>query len=436
VTRAAVLVLLAALLAVPAAEGGDEGTVLALVSRATRVELVRLEVRSLAPVGGAAPLRVGLHDIPWAMSPDGTQLALGSGRTTSVVFVDLRRMRMLGRVGIASSFITAVAWPAPNRFLMLERGVRRWRLAVVDPTTRRVLSRRTIGPSRSLSAAAAITPDGLAVLIEPGHRVGTPHLLLLDARGRARRVALPRIAAGMRKKKVGSKYRVWYRHPGLAVDAEAGRAYVVTAGSRVAVVDLATLAVTYREVRRLRSRAAAARSPEVLASGGNILATGTQRQAHWLGDGLIATSGWNEVFERDSRGSLVQGDPPAGLDVLDTRTWTSRRLRDDVRWFHATHDLVLASVPPRRRPGTAVAAFTHEGAARFRVEVGSAAFGLQSAGPYAYLGLGDAYKPHRVTVLDTRTGEVAGIPTVPGWVLLLSPSQPQFCRCYTGTTVG
>ena len=37
---------------------------------------------------------------------------------------------------------------------------------------------------------------------------------------------------------MGDRYRVWHRHPGLAVDTEGGRAYVVTAGQRVAVGEL------------------------------------------------------------------------------------------------------------------------------------------------------------------------------------------------------
>jgi hypothetical protein len=436
VTRGLVVLLLAAVLAVSAAaQDGGEQPVLALVSQGTKAELVRLDPVSLVPVAGVPRLPLGAQDIPWAQSPDGSLLAIGSGRSTSLVFVDLRSMQALGRIGTA--FMTALAWPAPRRLLLLEHTGRRWRLAIIDPEARRVLSRTKLG-SRGDVAAAATTRDGLAVLMMPGARVGTPWLLLLEADGRARRVALPRIAAGREKKRLGERYRFWYRNPGLAVDSETGIAYVVTAGPRAAEIDLATLAVSYRDVHFVRDRSAAGRSPvtaSVTRSGGNVLSTGTLRQAHWLGNGLIAIAGWNARIAEDGAGHRVQSDQAAGLSVLDTRDWTQRRLLDDARWFHATTDLILARTSPQRRPGTALAGFTHEGAARFRVELDTVSFGVQTAGPYAYLALGDAYRPHLVTVVDTRTGQPAGTPRAPGWVLLVSPSQPQFCRCYTGTTV-
>lgn len=308
------------------------------------------------------------------------------------------------------------------------------RFVVIDPETRRVLVRRKIGVGEVL--AAATTEDGLAVLIAPSARVGTPWLLVLDARGSARRVSLPRISAGQAKEKNGERYRVWYRNPGLAVDRGNDRAYVVTAGPRVAEVELDTLEVSYREVRVMRSRAVSGTSGARGRSGGNVLATGTQRQAHWLGNGFIAVAGWNDRLVRDPSGRQAQSDEPAGVRILDTRRWTSRSLVEDARWLHATDDLILSRTNPTGGPGTTLEAFTHDGKARFRVELPSASFGIQSAGDYAYLGLGDEYRSHPVTAVDIRTGTVAGKPLAPGWVLLVSPTQPQFCRCYTGTTIG
>jgi hypothetical protein len=434
VSRVAAVALLAAVLAVPAAaEGSADDSVLALVSLGRTVDVVRLDPVSLEPAAGVPRVGVGDHAIPWAQSPDGSVLAVGSIDSTSLVFVDARSMRALGRIGTA--FVRALAWPEPDRLLLFEHNGSRWRFALVDPLSRTVLWRRTVGDGHADLVSAARTRDGLAILMAPGRRVASPWLLLLDADGGARRISLPRIAAGSAKRRIGKRYRSWHRHPGLAVDAEGGRAFVVTAGPRVAVVELATLAVSYRDVRVVRARTAGGGAALRARDGGILLATGTLRQAHWLGNGLIATAGWDSVIVRDRRGQRAQGDAPAGVSVIDTRDWTSRRLVAEARWFHPTADLILARSRPRGRPGTVLAAFAHEGATRFRVELDDAAFGVQSAGPYAYLGLGDEYRPHRVTVIDTRTGSVAGSPVAPGWVLLLSPSQPQFCLCYTGTTV-
>lgn len=175
---AALTIVLALAVPASAARGGDD-PVLALVSSGTRAELIQLDPLSLEPVAGVPRVAVGLQDIPWAVSPDGSKIALGSGRSTSLVFVDLEGMRAVGRIGTA--FMTALAWPAPRRLLLLERGALRMRFVVIDPETRRVLFRRKIGVGE---VVAARTADGLAVLLAPSGRVGTPWLLVLDARGR------------------------------------------------------------------------------------------------------------------------------------------------------------------------------------------------------------------------------------------------------------
>jgi len=436
VIRASLLVVLAVLTLSTATGGGVEDAVLAIVSGGTTSELVGLDPRSLEPVPGTPRVPLGLQDLPWARSPDGSMLAVGSGRSTSIVFVDVRSMRRVGRV--ATAFTTALAWPRADRLVLLERGARRWRFALVDPTTRTVLSRRGLGARRDVSAAA-LTRDGLAVLMTTRDRIAAPRLLVLDDGGRARRVSLPGIAAGSVRKEVGARLHLWYRYPGLAVDAERDRAYVVTAGTSVAEIDLVTLAVSYRDVRFVRARSLGEASVGTVStpgSGGNAVSAGTQRQAYWLGNGLIAKAGWNERLVRDDAGRASSVDAPAGLALIDTRTWAARWLSRETRWFHATPDSIVAEIPPRRLPGTALVGFTHEGSERFKVELRGVWAGVQSAGDHVYLGLGAAYRPHPVEVLDARTGERIGAPQAPGWVLLLSSSQPQFCWCYTGTTVG
>ena len=70
---------------------------LALIGNGTTESLARLHPAKLRPVAGRrSQVYVGLHDIPHAFSPDGSLLAIGSGRTSSVVVVDLVRMRIVG----------------------------------------------------------------------------------------------------------------------------------------------------------------------------------------------------------------------------------------------------------------------------------------------------------------------------------------------------
>jgi hypothetical protein len=435
VSRIILSALVGTLLAVPAAAGSSGGErTLALVSTGTKVELVQLDPIALTPAAGVPRVRLGVQDVPWALSPDGSLLAIGSLRSTSLAFVDLVTMRAIGR--ISTGFQVALAWPEPRRLLLFEYGAHRLRATLIDPVERRVLSRRTLGTlARARDVfAAATTTDGLALLLAPGSRVATATLLLLGADGSARRVALPRISAG-RMKTRRSDGRTFFRSrsPGLAVDGEGGRAYVITAGSRVAVVNLTTLGVSYRELRG--AGAGASRSSHATTTGGgSVLSSGTVRQAHWLGEGVIASAGWNRSAIATPRGP-EQRERPAGLRLLDTQRGSSQTLLEGARWFHATGDLVLARTTPEQGAGTSVAGFARDGTERFRLQLDMHLLGIQSAGPYLYLGLGTTYRPHSVAVIDTRTGELVGKPTAPGWTMLVSATQPQLCACYTGTTV-
>ncbi len=76
--------------------------VLALIGNGTTESLAWLDPATLRPAAGRrSQVYVGLHDIPHAFSPDGSLLAMGSGRTSSVVVVDLARMRFVGRLADA-----------------------------------------------------------------------------------------------------------------------------------------------------------------------------------------------------------------------------------------------------------------------------------------------------------------------------------------------
>ena len=127
-----------------------------------------------------------------------------------------------------------------------------------------------------------------------------PQLVVADAEGRVRVVALRRFPRGARAT------------PGLAVDRRGRRALAFAAGAPVAEVDLRTMRVRYRRVALPRPR----RAPPGRART-------SHRDALWLGRGLVAVSGSDYVSGPD--GSFRGSESfPAGVHLVDTGDWSAR----------------------------------------------------------------------------------------------------------------
>jgi hypothetical protein len=130
-------------------------------------------------------------------------------------------------------------------------------------------------------------------------------------------VSLPGIAAGFQEPadwdKVGASSR--RAQPGLAVDPDGRRAFVVGAGDPLAVVDLRTLEVAWHRTEPrpgLLGRLADWLLPAAEAKSVH----GPVRMAAWLGDGLMAVWGQDET-EPVVRGPTVeQWLRPAGLRLV------------------------------------------------------------------------------------------------------------------------
>lgn len=228
--------------------------------------LARLAPGSLRP--GRPRLRLGEYHEDWSFSPDGSQLALGLGGqgdacARGICIVDVETMRIAGYVH-APTAVEAVAWLRPRRIVGVHQG---GSVFVADPVTETVIGSRDL-PFQVYGPAVARTSEGLAVLM----RSRPPQLVVANAHGDVRSVALPRIERGA----------------ALAAAPRGKRAFVTSAGGPVAEVSLRTMAVRYHRVPTPHD----ARRLEAL----------------WLGDGRLA----------------VSGDPNAGVTVIDTSTWTAR----------------------------------------------------------------------------------------------------------------
>jgi hypothetical protein len=201
-------------------------------------------------------------------------------------------------------------------------------VTAVDPAARRVVAQRTL--LGELLASGRLS-DGLVLLLGPPSGIGPARVTAVDAHGRSRTVSLPGIAAGFQEPADWSRAGASSRRvqPGLAVDPDGRRAFVVGAGTPVAEVDLHSLGVAWHRteprpgpLRRLADwllPAAEAKS-----------VYGPVRMAAWLGDGLLA------VWGQDERKPVVRGPTveqqwlrPAGLRLVDTRTWRATTIQPD-----------------------------------------------------------------------------------------------------------
>jgi hypothetical protein len=376
----------------------------ALLSRGTTSSVVFVDARTLALRPGRR-LFVGRHDFPWSRSPDGARIVLGSGRTGGLRFVRLRPLGLEHLLPVRGR-VTALAWVAPRRVLVVVAGrccPAPVRVLVVDPQRpgRRVLRSRTIGRGGVLDAAR--TAEGLALVLGGEGRVAAAMLVALDASGRVRSRVLPPIRAGSRQLR---PKLIEYRTPGLAIDRGGGRAYVVGGFRTVAEVDLRTLSVEYHRL--------AARQPQARRDGGNAI--GETRRAVWV-NGRLAVTGYDDRLDR--------GKPvlePYGLELVNPRDWSVRTLDPAVRVATRTAGMLVGWYG-----GDALVVFDTGGRERLRIARTPAGGGIQLHWPFAYRGLDNEYRRHRVDVVDLRSGRVSRA-SVPGWVALLG-DQERLCWC-------
>jgi hypothetical protein len=335
----------------------------------------------------------------WAFSADRSVLAIGRCNRPGIRLVDARAMRVRGDVelwpypGCAARF----TWLRPDRLLATVALGRQAELMVVDPLARRVV-RHVELPTPAVWASGR-TSDALALLLVAGEGTIAPaRLAVVDAEGALRSVAVDRIVAGSVVDE-GETPQSRIVNAGLAVDPTEGRAFVVPASGPVAEVDLETLEVSYHELdpASLLGRFLRWLQPSAQAKGPS---EGPTRQARWLGNGLIAVSGTDHAFVRDANGEVENTSTPAGLRLIDTRTWTTRMLDPDASDFVlgpsilVAHDGLRSSHPGFR-------AFGFDGGERWRLPASPDRY-LVPAGPLGYVYLSGT----KAEVVDLATGKV------------------------------
>jgi hypothetical protein len=346
-------------------------------------ELARLDPLSLERTGRAVRLRLGGGSAT-ASSPDGRRLALGTAEP-GIQIVDAKRMKRLGFVKLGGiGWVTFLSWQKGTLFAVVSDETHTTAL-VVDPRGQQVLQRHRLN---RLFLGAAESTGGIDILTSPRRRIGPVELTVLGGKGAAS-VAIEGISGGTVTKNREEGFRAEQVIPGLAVDKDAHRAFVVSAGSYVADVSLENLAVQYHELsepvsllRRLHNWVEPAAEAKVIQ--------GPQRKAVWLGNGLVAVTG------ADYSGATGK---PAGLTLIDTSDWSIRKLDDETSDATRVGETLVGV---GRRSG--LVGYDLQGRRLYRLLDRAEIDGLETSGGLVYVYLG----AERRAVVDAASGRVVG----------------------------
>jgi hypothetical protein len=357
--------------------------------------------------GRRAPLAGHLGS--WAFSSDRTILAIarcgtdGFDQRAGIRLVNARKMRVLDDVRLSpdESCASSVAWLRPDRLLVVVGSGQEAEVVVLDPVARRVL-RRTALPSLPWSTGQ--TRDEIVLLFARTGEIGTARLGVVDPDGSLRTMVVGSVLAGSVALETGADYRQRIVSPGLAVDPDGRRAFLVPAAGAVAELDLRARRLSYHELGKpsLLRRLLGWLTPAAQAK----MLEGTMRHARWLGDGIVAVSGMDSSTTLDVDGNRVQHGSPAGVSLIDTRSWSTRTLDGDANEFAAAPGLVVvqgARWDFRRERGTGLGlvAFGTDGRERWRIDPGEYRW-IEPAASVGYVWIADG----RRAVVDLATGTV------------------------------
>jgi hypothetical protein len=396
-----------AVMPAPAARNGA----LALVYRADdKATLARLDPVSLRVLGGRTLDLGDFQRLP-ALSPDGRLLAVADAVPSGEVrIVDLSRMRVVASFDAGAASVRdelgALAWlgehlvavaveDEPGGFVVKLIEPRRGQVVESDRLPGPLWVRQSATSSRRLvlllgrSTQAAFSPTLIAVV---------------DADRGVRTISLTRLPSGSIED--GPIDRSL--DPGLAVDSEGERAFVVGAGAPVAEIDLETMEVRYHEPAErvaLLDRLLDWLEPDAHAKGPTETSF---RQAVWLGNGHLAVTGADTDISVRDDGEVEERTIPAGLSLIDTDRWAVRTLDERASDIALAENALIAwtyptEFVPRKPRESGLIVYELDGRERFRLSEDKAICDLQAGGRFAYVGIGSCADIH---VVDLESGEV------------------------------
>lgn len=380
----------------------QDAPLLGIVFADVSAGLVRLDPETLRPLPGE-PLDLRSSSFGWSFSPDRSRLVLGDNYG-HVRFVDVAQMRTLGEIRTKANAPLALSAWLGDRVLGVWYTPRGVAVRVIDASQRRVL--RVVPLDGSLQAAAR-TPDELVLLLGPRRGIGGSRVVVADSAGRTRQVSVARIRSGRAdppRTPVGV-----FRHAdaGLAVDPTRRLAFAVAAGAPVAEIDLATLRVSYHELSEPIStlnRLGSWLEPRAEAKGAP---DGPDRNALWVGNHTLVVFGSDAHGRVDSAGRPQLTVTPAGVRVVDTRTWSSTTLERSATAVSVADGALLVTASlwdsrTQKSTGVGLMGYGPDGARRFHLW-GDAPVYVQVAGRRAFAAVAGT---KRSFVVDVATGRV------------------------------
>jgi hypothetical protein len=327
---------------------------------------------------------------PDTLEPLGTRLSLGTvgafaydshgwlayadGRRVRIV--DVQRMRAFKSIPLWTGMPVAVGWLQWDTIVVVT-GMSVLEVRAIDWATERVV--RTARVNGTVVARAR-GDDELVLLLAPAGEIGPARLLVVEPTGKARVIPVPRISAGQQWDSSTDPPTGKGRQPGLALDAEHDVAYVVGDGL-VAEVPLAGSAA-YHSLR---------------GSFAKVIA-GKWVSAAWLGNGTLAIAG-----SVSADGRRIDA---TGLELVDTRTWTSKVVENGASWVEPSNGLALVTgtswMDGEERRGIGVLGIDSNGNERFHVLAGEWASVVGVSATRAYL----SRDGRRGAAVDLASGRV------------------------------
>ncbi len=310
-------------------------------------------------------------------------------------------MRVLGdlRLPFDHECVGPLTWLHPGRLLAVVRRSNDTEIVLIDPAARRVLRRE---PLPSGSWATARTRDELVVLLGTDDSFAPARIAVVDAEAKLRMATVERVLAGTVVDEQGEDLHAQTISPGLAIDPDGRRAFLVPASGPIAEVDLQTLDVGYHELDRPSLFGRFLRWLEPVAEAKAI--EGPVRNARWLGDGILAVSGMDYSIASDARGELIEIGRPAGLSLIDMHSWTTRMLSREASSLTTAPGMVIASGGGWNGQdvyGPGLLAFGLDGNEMWRLHSGKQSW-IDAAGSVGYV----YPAPGIAEVVDLATGRV------------------------------
>jgi hypothetical protein len=396
--------------------------------------LARIDRATLRGLPGRSQPLPGV--LAWAASPDRSRLAVAEcGRGSScrglVQLFAMPSMRPLGRRIAVGPPAVALSWAGNDRLLVLAGhccagSAEVVTLAALSGTV--TVRRRVPGTVVRFARSKA----GFVLLAAPRNRIGLADLVVTGG-GRLRTVKLARVEAGLVPGSLRNAAISTDRFPGLAVDGSGRIAYVADPDGTIATVSLSSLRLSYHRPgtsRTLFERLDGWLEPTAQAKGDR----GPWGQAQWLGDGLLAVTGTNSQATGSVSGNVISAtlhERPAGLEIVNTRTWQQHTLDPNADTATVTNGLLLATgtrwdVTPgkNRTSGEGLVAYDAQGHVRFRLFDGRSVYVNVVIDQRAYLTVTAPSGHQHEYSVDLRTRRVTATPDAEWPWLLLGAAQP------------